>query len=171
MRPSSVKRTMRGVVLLLAVAAMMAACASPAPTPSDSATPSSPSAPAPTATPTPTSTPAPSLAVVCGDLTAADCRVGARAALAAVAGQATVPIRVELHTGIFCPDPAALFLLTTCPQGALPPPGGGTWLGAHALVSFLGTLSQGYLDLAKDASGVRAVLIAIATPPPSPSPS
>lgn len=50
------------------------------------------------------------------------------------------------------------------------PPSGGTWIG-HALVSFVGTPGQAYLEVGKDASGVSAVLVAIATPPPSASPS
>ena len=59
---------------------------------------------------------------------------------------------------------------TTCPAGGLPPSSGGSWIG-NAIVSFAGSTEQAYLNLAKDQSGVRAVLIALATPPPTASPS
>lgn len=117
----------------------------------------------------PTASPVPTPTVACGGLRAADCQVGVQAALAAVAGQATPAIHVELYTGVFCPTPGLLFADTTCPAGGLPPSDEGQWVGS-ALVSFAGSPQQAYINLEKDTNTVRALLIAIATAPPSTPP-
>jgi len=80
------------------------------------------------------------------------------------------PVRVELGSGIFCPDAAQLFLGGSCPGGALFPPGGGETIGS-ALVTFAGSTKQAYINLARDAIGVHAYLVAVASPPPTSSPS
>lgn len=111
-------------------------------------------------------TPVPSPKVECSELAAADCAPAAKAALSAIAGQGGLPIRVDLGSGVFCPTPGLLFERTTCPGGSLPPPEGGQWIG-HALVTFEGSVAQGYLNIAKNGSTFRAALIAVATPAPS----
>jgi hypothetical protein len=126
------------------------------------------SAPATAESPTPSaarSTPD----VGCGDIGAA-CADAARAALVATRRLPGVPIRVQLGRGVYCPTPGLLFANTSCPGGGLPPAAGGEWIG-HALVTFALSPRQGYLNLADEPTGLRAVLIATATPPPSAGPS
>jgi hypothetical protein len=94
----------------------------------------------------------------------ADCQAGASAALDAVSRNPTA-VRVDLDRGVYCPTPGLLFAVTGCPAGALPPPGGGEWIG-HALVTFFGSTNQTYLNIAKNGQVVSAVQITSATPPP-----
>lgn len=124
--------------------------------------------------PTPES-PTPSVApstpdIECGDVAPARCADAARLALAATRIQPGVPIRVELGRGVYCPTPGLLFANTSCPGGGMPPAGGGQWIG-HALVTFARSPRQGYLNIADEPTGLRVVLIATATPPPSAGPS
>jgi hypothetical protein len=114
-------------------------------------------------------TPVPSAGVTCGDLAAADCAPAANAALHAVighapAGSSHAPVRVDLGKGLFCQAPSLLFENALCP--AVPPPGGGQWIG-HATVTFDGSEAQGYLNIEKNGSTFGAALIAVETPPPS----
>jgi SecDF, P1 head subdomain len=136
-----------------------AGCPSLAPTPAGSASPSP--------------TPVASATVACGGLAAEDCPAAAQAALAAVAGQAMTPTRVELGSGVFCPTPdfdGRPIPNTSCPSTVVAPPSGATWIG-HAVVSFATSSDQAYIDLAKDPSGIKAVLVAIGPPPPTPLPA
>lgn len=127
------------------------------------------SAPPRTESPTPSaarSTPD----VECADIAPATCTDAARAVLVATRTFPGVPIRVQLGRGVYCPTPGLLFANTSCPGGGLPPAGGGEWIG-HALVTFALSPRQGYLNIADEPTGIRAVLIATATPPPSAGPS
>jgi SecDF, P1 head subdomain len=130
-------------------------------------------APTPTGSASPSPTPVASATVACGGLAAVDCPGAAQAALAAVAGQAMTPIRVDLGSGVFCPTPDSLDALvpnTSCPSDVVAPPSGTSWIG-HAVVSFDGASDQAHIDLAKDPSGIKAVLVAIGPPPPGPYPA
>jgi hypothetical protein len=151
---------MRRVALLFAFCVAVSACAGPRP-PTGSPAPSETKTPGPP----PATTPLPSLVIACGDLPAAECRDAARAALAAVAGQSATPTRVELSSGLLCEG----FLFSDMPCRQAVPPGG--QLIGGAVVSFAGSSSQGYMNLAKDASSVHALFTVIATPPPAASPS
>lgn len=121
---------------------------------------------------TPSPAPVASPAVTCGDLAAADCAGASIAALTAsttFVGRTNPVIRVDLGRGVWCPTPGLLFADTTCPDAALPPPGGGQWIG-HALVTFAGSPDQAYINIARNGAAVRGVVITLATPPPA-SPS
>jgi hypothetical protein len=92
------------------------------------------------------------------------------AVVTALAGQGGAPTMVVFDRGVYCPTPGLLFAQTTCPGGAIPPSPGGQTAG-HALVSFAGTAKQAYLNLWWYGPTLTADLIAIATPPASPTPT
>lgn len=142
--------------LIIGFALMLAAC----------------SAPSPTVTPAMlvSRSPVPSPAISCGDLAAELCQPAASAALKLLSSDRGIPIRVELGRGVFCPTPGLLFKNTTCPGGAIPPTSGGQWIG-HALISLVGTPNQTYINVWRNGSTFDGLLIAVATAPPTPSPS
>jgi len=51
----------------------------------------------------------------------------------------------------------------------MPPPEGGQWIG-HALITFVGSAQQAYINITQQGQTFRGDLIALATPPP-PTPS
>jgi len=156
--------TMRAA-LVMAVLFLTACSAPPPPSSMLAATPTASIAPTIAPSPTPTAAPAFS----CGQLSAADCQGAVAAVLDALPPSGGMPERVELDGGgVYCPIPDLLFGQTTCPAGGLPPEGGGSWIG-HALVSYVRTASQGYLNVWKNGSAYGALFIADSTPEPSPS--
>jgi hypothetical protein len=119
----------------------------------------------PTASPSPSASPSP--VVSCGNLTAADCLGAEGAAIKAVAAQTGSRgqvVSVELGSGLYCQEPGHLFDAAACAEPL--PSGGGSWIG-HALLSFSDTASQGYLNIARSGTTYLAVLLAVASPPPS----
>jgi hypothetical protein len=120
-----------------------------------------------TAAPTsgPDAVPAATAEVLCGDLDATFCASASQLVLRAVSGKIASPSRIELGRGVFCPTPGSLFDGGSCPAGAAP-----QWVG-YALVSFTGSSTQAYIDLAQGSGGMTAVVLAFATPPPTVSPS
>jgi hypothetical protein len=120
---------------------------------------------APSTTPGPTQTPTPSPTVTCGDILPAECGPAASAVFSALGGQSLAPTTVDLNNGSLCAVPELLFERALgCPSG---PAGGGEWIG-NAEVTFGEAAEHAYLNITKNGQTVGALLIAIATPPPSP---
>jgi len=92
------------------------------------------------------------------------------AVVTALAGQAGVPTTVVFDAGQYCRTADVAALPTACPGGGVEPSDVNQPAG-RALVSFAGTPKQAYLNLFWHDTALTADLIAIVTPPPSPTPA